>query len=85
LFPTNVRYTGSGIAYNASSILGAALTPFAAVWLAKDYGVGSVGIYLSALSLVTLLAIWLSKETQHSSLDSHEADRATVGIETTSP
>ena len=28
LFPTNTRYTGSGIAYNVSSILGAALTPF---------------------------------------------------------
>ena len=49
LFPTNVRYTGSGIAYNVSSILGAALTPFAAVWLAKNHGVGSVGIYLSAI------------------------------------
>ena len=85
LFPTNVRYTGSGIAYNVSSILGAALTPFAAVWLAKNYGVGSVGIYLSALSVVTFIAIWLSKETRHTSLDTLEDERVTVGIETTSP
>ena len=28
LFPTNVRYTGSAIAYNVSSILGAAVAPF---------------------------------------------------------
>jgi hypothetical protein len=27
LFPTNVRYTGSAIAYNVSSILGAAVAP----------------------------------------------------------
>ena len=33
LFPTETRYTGSGIAYNVSSILGAALTPFIATWL----------------------------------------------------
>ena len=85
LFPTNVRYTGSGIAYNVSSILGAALTPFAAVWLAKNYGVGSVGIYLSALSVLTFIAIWLSTETKHASLDSLGDNTATVGIETTSP
>ncbi|MDK6572246.1 MFS transporter, partial [Escherichia coli] len=30
LFPSNVRYTGSGIAYNVSSILGAAIAPFIA-------------------------------------------------------
>ena len=85
LFPTNVRYTGSGIAYNVSSILGAALTPFSAVWLAKNYGVGSVGIYLSSLSVLTFIAIWLSRETRHASLDTLEVENATVGIETTSP
>ena len=35
LFPTNTRYTGSGVAYNLASILGAALTPFVATWLAR--------------------------------------------------
>lgn len=85
LFPTNVRYTGSGIAYNVSSILGAALTPFSAVWLAKNYGVGSVGIYLSSLSVLTFIAIWLSKETRYASLDTLEVEDATVSIETTSP
>ena len=33
LFPANVRYTGSGISYNVSSILGAAVAPFIAVAL----------------------------------------------------
>ena len=85
LYPTNVRYTGSGIAYNVSSILGAALTPFAAVWLAKDYGVGSVGVYLTVLSAMTFIAIWLSRETRHTSLDSQENETVTHGIEITSP
>jgi metabolite-proton symporter len=78
LFPTNVRYTGSGIAYNVSSILGAALTPFAAVWLAKNHGVGSVGIYLTTLSIFTFIAIWLSKETRNSSLDTQNNKSMTV-------
>jgi metabolite-proton symporter len=84
LFPTNVRYTGSGISYNVSSILGAALTPFVAVWLARNCGVGSVGIYLSALAMLTFIALWISKETKHANLDT-PGESATVGIETTSP
>jgi MFS family permease len=85
LFSTNVRYTGSGIAYNVSSILGAALTPFVAVWLAKNRGVGSVGIYLSALGALTFIALCLSRETKHANLDTLEDKKATVGVETTSP
>ena len=85
LFPTNVRYSGSGIAYNAASILGAALTPFAAVWLAKRFGVGYVGLYLSALGVLTFIALWLSRETRDISLDSVGADAARLGVETSSP
>jgi len=85
LFPTHVRYSGSGIAYNAASILGAALTPFAAVWLSRNYGVGYVGLYLSTLAVLTFLALWLSKETRDMSLDTLEDETVTVGVETTSP
>jgi MFS family permease len=85
LFPTNVRYTGSGISYNLASILGAAMTPFAAVWLARYHGVGSVGHYLSVLAVLTLIALLFSKETKHTNLDTLEVKKATVGIETTSP
>jgi len=85
LFPTNVRYTGSGISYNVSSILGAALTPFVAVWLARNHGVGSVGLYLSALAVLTFIALLISKETKHTNLDTLEEKEARVGIETTSP
>lgn len=84
LFPTNVRYTGSGIAYNAASILGAALTPFAAVWLARNHGVGSVGTYLAALGALTFIALLFSKETKHTKLDAPD-ESATVGIEVTLP
>ncbi|MFG1297515.1 MULTISPECIES: MFS transporter [Xanthobacter] len=66
LFPANVRYTGSGIAYNVSSILGAAVAPFIAVAL-WAYGAGSpfwVGVYLTAMAVLTLIALLLGKETR---------------------
>ncbi|MCS0497082.1 MFS transporter [Ancylobacter mangrovi] len=66
LFPANVRYTGSGIAYNVSSILGAAVAPFIAVAL-WSWGGGSpfwVGVYLSSMALLTLIALLLGSETR---------------------
>ncbi|TKA90771.1 MFS transporter [Halopseudomonas bauzanensis] len=71
LFPTNVRYTGSGISYNVSSILGAAVAPFIAVWL---WGMGDgspflVGIYLASMAVITLLALIVGKETKNIDID----------------
>ena len=66
LFPTAVRYTGSAFAYNMSSILGAAVAPFIAVWL-WTLGGGSpfwVGVYLSVMAVITLVALLLSRETK---------------------
>ncbi len=68
LYPTNTRYTGSGIAYNLSSILGAALTPFIAAWLVANFSVAHVGYYLAAASLLTLIALFLAPETRHADL-----------------
>ncbi|HEY8589456.1 MAG TPA: MFS transporter [Naasia sp.] len=66
LFPTNVRYTGSAISYNVSSILGAAVAPFIAValWQAAGGSTWLVGVYLSAMAAITLVALLLSKETR---------------------
>ncbi|WGD37054.1 MFS transporter [Lysinibacter sp. HNR] len=66
LFPANVRYTGSAFAYNMASILGAAVAPFIAVWL-WEVGGGNpwlVGIYLSSMGLLTLIALLVSHETK---------------------
>lgn len=65
LFPTNVRYTGSGISYNVASILGAAIAPFVATALVSKYGVGAVGMYLIVVSVLSLIAIMVMKETKH--------------------
>jgi metabolite-proton symporter len=57
LFPTSVRYTGASLTFNLAGIVGASLTPYAATWLATQYGLAAVGYYLTGASLLTLLAL----------------------------
>ncbi|GAB3397631.1 MFS transporter [Schumannella luteola] len=67
LFPTNVRYTGSGVSYNVSSIIGAAVAPIIALalWGLAGGSIILVGIYLSVAAVLTFAALRLSKETKH--------------------
>lgn len=65
LFPPQVRYTGSSISFSLAGILGASLAPYAATWLASTYGLPYVGYYLSAMALMSLLALGLIRETRH--------------------
>lgn len=80
LFPTNTRYTGSAISYNVSSILGAALAPLVAValWAAGDGNPWLVGLYLSAMGVLTLIALVLSPETKDVDYDDNIAAGATA-------
>lgn len=66
LFPANVRYTGSAIAYNVSSILGAAVAPFIAValWTVGEGSTFWVGVYLAAAAVVTFVALRLTHDTR---------------------
>jgi MFS family permease len=57
LFPTAVRYTGCSLAFNLAGIFGASLAPYIAKRLAHDYGISSVGLYLSAAGVLTLIAL----------------------------
>lgn len=64
LFPANVRYSGSGLAYNLSSILGGAFAPTIATALVLTFGIQGVGWYLLAMSVVALVALLLIKESK---------------------
>jgi metabolite-proton symporter len=63
LFPTEVRYTGSSLAFSLAGILGASLAPYAATWLATHYGLRYVGYYLSCAAGVTLVGLLMIRET----------------------
>lgn len=64
LFPTNVRYTGAGVAYNLGGILGASVAPYIAQLLANRGGLAWVGGYVSAAAAVSLLAVLAMRETR---------------------
>ncbi len=69
LFPTKVRYTGASAAYNLASLLGASFAPYIATWLAGTFGLAWVGGYLILVSVITLGALIISRETRNDDLD----------------
>jgi metabolite-proton symporter len=68
LFPTRIRYTGSSIAFNIAGIFGASLAPYAATYLATNYGLNYVGYYISGIATLSLLGLLATKETKDEDL-----------------
>ncbi|WGE85809.1 MFS transporter [Actinobacillus equuli] len=64
LFPTEVRYSGASLAYNFASIVGATVAATFAIKINATYGILGVGIYLAANAVLTLIALFVSKETK---------------------
>jgi len=57
LFPTNVRYSGSSLAYAFGAILGGGFAPFIATWLVLKTQTGvSVGVYMLVMVAISLVA-----------------------------
>jgi MFS family permease len=69
LFPTAVRYTGSSLTFNLAGIFGASLAPYAATWLATNYGLQYVGYYLTASALLTIVGLLAIPETRDHELE----------------
>ncbi|MCG7219380.1 MFS transporter [Acinetobacter sp. AG3] len=65
IFPIAVRYTGSALTFNLAGILGASFAPLIATELATKYGLQAVGYYLTAASILSLLAFLAIRETKH--------------------
>ena len=61
VFPVTVRYTGISIAFNGGGLIGGALAPIGAQWLAGTGGIALTGLILSAAGVVTLAGLLLLK------------------------
>ncbi|MEO8723132.1 MAG: MFS transporter [Sphingobium sp.] len=57
LFPTRLRYTGASFGFNLGGILGGALAPIVAQLLVGRYGIGTVGLYMSAAAAISLAGL----------------------------
>ncbi len=64
LFPSELRYTGAGTAYNLGGILGASFAPYIAQRLVTEGGLAWVGGYVSLAAAISLLAVWMIRETR---------------------
>lgn len=64
LFPTSVRYTGAGAAYNLGDILGSSLAPYIAQQLVLHGGLAWVGGYVSVAAAISVLAVLMMRETR---------------------
>jgi MHS family proline/betaine transporter-like MFS transporter len=63
LFPTPVRYTGVGIAYNCSNAVFGGLSPFLCLYLIKQTGSNlAPAFYFSFLGVISLLPFLLFKD-----------------------
>ena len=57
LFKPSVRYTGSALAYSLGGIFGGALAPMIASELAARYGSHSIGYYLAAMAILSIVCV----------------------------
>ncbi len=64
LFPSELRYTGAGTAYNLGGIIGASFAPYIAQRLVDEGGLAWVGGYVSLAAAISLLAVYLLRETR---------------------
>ena len=75
MFPTRMRYSGVSLGYQVTSIVAGSLAPIIATFLLKEYDSSlPVALYLLGASLVTIVAVWFTRETKGTSL--HDVDRA---------
>ena len=71
LFGTSVRYTGASVGYQLASIFAGALAPIIALKLLGDVAeknTTAVALYVTAASVVTVIAVLFAKETKSTSL-----------------
>ena len=77
LFPTEVRYTGTSVAYNTTSVIAGGLSPMIALSLYQAFGTGlAISVYLAIMGLISLISVAFAKETKSIKLTDLDADRS---------
>jgi MFS family permease len=67
-FPVNIRYAGSGIGYQLSSLVAGGPAPIIAAWLAASYAGYAVATYIAIGGVVAAIALWLMPDRQDNAL-----------------
>lgn len=62
LYAVQVRYTGISVAFNVGGIIGGAMAPFAAQYLAQHGGTAYVGLFLTVAGSLTLAGVLFGRK-----------------------
>jgi len=85
MFPTRMRYSGVSLGYQVTSIVAGSLAPIIAVRLLETYkSAVPIGWYLGASTVVTMVAVLVSRETKGvdlAAVDLADAQRLTIAAE----
>ncbi|HET6504080.1 MAG TPA: MFS transporter [Amycolatopsis sp.] len=73
LFHTDVRYSASGLAYSLGGVVGGSVAPLLATRLQAAFGASSVGWYVSAMAVLSLVCVLALPETREQSLSAAES------------
>ncbi len=66
-FPTGLAYAGSGLGYQAASLIAGGPAPLLATWMLPNFGWQAISVYIIACAVITLVAVALLP-------DRHQAD-----------
>lgn len=77
MYPTHVRYSGASISYALGAVLGGAFAPMIATALESGTGtIYSVGVYLSVLTIIGLVAAFFIRDNAGRTLGSGAEDQS---------
>ena len=83
LFPTELRYSGAGMAYTLGGLAFSAPVPFIAAALFDAYDAAwPLSLYIAAAGLLSLIAVYVARETRLDEIDTSvptRTDRRAVG------
>jgi MFS family permease len=67
-FPTGLAYAGSGLGYQAASLIAGGPAPLLATWMLVSFGWQAISVYIVACAILTLIAVALLPDRSRVSL-----------------
>jgi MFS family permease len=67
-FPTGLAYAGSGLGYQAASLIAGGPAPLLATWMLPNFGWQAISVYIIACAVLTLIAVALLPDRREADL-----------------
>ena len=67
-FPTGLAYAGSGLGYQAASLIAGGPAPLLATWMLPNFGWQAISVYIIACAVITLTAVALLPDRSRADL-----------------